>query len=240
MKKVVVGLFGGFALLVMTVATFYNDNKEPESSLVNKNDTEQQISLSQTNDLPEWDKRSTEILTDSVRSDNRRNIKETLKEKSQSQIISALSGLSSEIGSLFLELDGVKAVDTLDHQGLKTLNEQLSQFYIDHDIINMINKGSLDGDDRQAVSLLFAYTTKLRESISEQNIAVLRSKVDQLQEEINSGELPLPQPLSFAQRQAIEQQAAENYQKRQLERDAKRKKEDEQLAKEEIAFLSGK
>lgn len=237
MNKVVVGLFCGFSLLVMIIVTFYNDDKEQKPSLVDKNDVEQQISLSKKSDKPEWEQGSNEMLIENVNFDSNHNIKEIIQEKNQSQIVSKLSELDSEIGRLFLALDGVKAVDTLDHQGLEAFNERLSQFYIDHDIVNRINNGDVDGDDRQAVSMLFAYTAKLRESISEKNIAVLTSKVDQLQEDVNSGEFPIPQPLSLEQRQLIEQQAAENYQQRRLEREARRKKEDQQLAEEDVAFL---
>ncbi|WP_298774013.1 hypothetical protein [uncultured Shewanella sp.] len=240
MKKVVAGLFCGFALLVMILVTFYNDDKAQKPSLVNENDAEQQISLSKKSDKPEWNWDSNEMLAESVHLDGHHDIKEALKEKKQSQIVNKLSELDSEIARLFLALDDVKVVDTLDHQSLEALNERLSQFYMDHDIVNRINNGGVNGDDRQAVSMLFAYTAKLRESISEKNIAVLTSQVNQLQEDINSGEFPLPQPLSLAQRQLIEQQVTENYQQRLLEREARRKAEDEQLAEEEIAFLSGK
>ena len=240
MKKVVAGIFCGFALLVMIVFTFYNDDKAKKPSLVDKNDVEQQISLSKKSNKPEWDQGSNEMLIESVHFDNNHSIKEIIKEKNQSKIVSKLSELDSEIARLFLELDDVKVVEALDHQGLEELNERLSQFYINHDIVHKINNGGVHGDDRQAVSMLFAYTAKLRESISEKNIAVLTSKVNQLQEDINSGELPAPQPLALAQRQVIEQRVTESYQQRLLKREARRKAEDEQLAEEEIAFLSGK
>ncbi|WP_299008355.1 hypothetical protein [uncultured Shewanella sp.] len=244
MKKVVTGLFCGFTLLVMIVVTFYNNDKAKKPNLIGENDVKQQISSSHHNDntelkQKEWQQRSTDMYTENVQLKSNNN-KEALTEKSLPEIISKLSGLDSEIGRVFLALDDVKAIKTLDHKGLKALNERLSQFYIDHDIIEMINNGDIHGDDRQAVSILFAYTAKLRESISEENIALLTSQVNQLKKEINSGDFPKPQPLSLEQRQLIEQQVTENYQKRVLEREAKRKQEDEQLAEEEIAFLSSK
>ncbi len=142
----------------------------------------------------------------------------------------------TEIENDILRLGIPNEIEGLGLTDLESLDEKITNYFAENEIIEAINNGIVEDADKERISMVLQKAADIRSRaiiIRTQNI---REEINSVKREIASGELPMPKPMSEFEIAEIEDQARVEYEKLLEQEATRQQREDEELLKEEQMF----
>ncbi len=103
------------------------------------------------------------------------------------------------------------SVDTLALNELEILEERITKFFDENDVITRINEDLMDEEDKIQVSHLIRKATEIRSRAFDLRADDLGQQLVQIKLDVANGDIPMPQPLTYSEIQQVEDIALQEY-----------------------------
>ncbi|VUD69108.1 hypothetical protein TDB9533_04474 [Thalassocella blandensis] len=121
---------------------------------------------------------------------------------------------------------------------LESMDQRISAFFKENEVIQQINDGLIDEDDKQHVSRLIRKATEVRSKAFDLRAVKLQQQFEDIKKDVAEGKIPMPQPLSQYEIQQIEDLAMQEYEELKRQERKRIRVQEELLKKEEAMLLN--